>query len=179
MAAGDLLHFEDIEIGRVYLSAGRTITVADIVNFAGVSGDFAELHMSDDLDRGSELAARETGIGSGRIAHGLLGLVVQSALGGQAVRTAGVAFLGLTWQFRHPILPGDPLYVRLFASDKRLSESRPGTGIVKWSREVLNQHGDVVQDGETVLLVRTRAGGERRGDTTMSHPKVRTRTQEA
>jgi acyl dehydratase len=145
----EALHFEDIEIGREYTSSGRTITVADIVNFAGVSGDFAELHMSDDLDD-------EAGMFGGRIAHGLLGLVVQSALGGQAVHTAGLAFLGTNWRFRGPIRPGDTIRVRLHASEKRLSGSRPGTGIVTWHREVFNQRGEVVQEGESMLLVRCR-----------------------
>ena len=143
------LHYEDVEIGREYTSAGRTITVADIVNFAGVSGDFAELHMSDDL-------GAEDSMYGGRIAHGLLGLVVQSALGGQAVRTAGLAFLGTNWRFRGPIRAGDTLRVRLHAAEKRLSASRPGTGIVTWRREVFNQRGEVVQEGESVLLIRCR-----------------------
>jgi acyl dehydratase len=147
-----VLHFEDVEIGKGYISTGRTITLADIVNFAGVSGDFAELHLSDDIGGNDSLF-------KGRIAHGLLGLVVQSALGGQAVRVAGLAFLGLSWRFRLPIHPNDTLYVRLHASEKRLSESRPGTGIVTWSRQVLNQRGDVVQEGESVLLVRCRGEG--------------------
>jgi acyl dehydratase len=147
-----VLHYEDIEVGREYTSAGRTITVADIVNFAGVSGDFAELHMSDDL-------SAEDGMFGGRIAHGLLGLVVQSTLGGQAVRTAGLAFLGTSWRFRGPIRSGDTLRVRLHAAEKRRSGSRPGTGIVTWHREVFNQRGEVVQEGESMLLVRCRDRG--------------------
>ncbi len=152
MADACVLHFEDVEIGKEYTSTGRTITVADIVNFAGVSGDFAEIHLSDDIDG-------KDGIFEGRIAHGLLGLVVQSALGGQAVRTAGLAFLGTNWRFRLPIRPDDTIYVRLRASEKRLSKSRPGTGIVTWYRQVLNQRGEVVQEGESMLLVRCRAEG--------------------
>jgi acyl dehydratase len=147
-----VLHYEDIELRREYTSAGRTITVADIVNFAGVSGDFAELHMSDDL-------SEDDGMFGGRIAHGLLGLVVQSALGGQVVRTAGLAFLGTNWRFRAPIRPGDTIRVRLHASEKRLSASRPGTGIVTWRREVFNQRGEIVQEGESMLLVRCRDRG--------------------
>lgn len=66
-ASAESLHYEDIEIGREYTSTGRTITVADIVNFAGVSGDFNELHMSDDRGADGQLFNQ-------RIAHGLLGL---------------------------------------------------------------------------------------------------------
>jgi 3-hydroxybutyryl-CoA dehydratase len=143
------LHFEDIEVGEKYISARRTITVTDIVNFAGVSGDFAELHLVDK-------PGGDDALFPGRIAHGLLGLIVQNTLGGQALRTAGLAFLGIDWRFVRPLYPNDTVYVRIWASDKRLSQSRPGSGIVTFARELLNQRDEVVQEGTTSLLIRCR-----------------------
>jgi acyl dehydratase len=148
------LYFEDLEVGVEYRSTGRTITVADIVNFAGVSGDFAELHMSDDIRRPEGDEGESAPLYPGRIAHGLLGLIVHSRQGGEAAPTAGLAFLGIDkWRFRLPILPGDTLYARLHVKEKRLSASHPGAGVVTWHREVLNQKDEVVQDGEMTLLV--------------------------
>jgi 3-hydroxybutyryl-CoA dehydratase len=134
------------------LSARRTITVTDIVNFAGVSGDFAEVHLVDE-------AADENALFPGRVAHGLLGLVIQNTLGVQALPTAGLAFLGIDWRFVAPIFPGDTVHVRIWAADKRPSRSRPGAGVVTFARELVNQRGEVVQQGTTSVLVRCRGTG--------------------
>jgi acyl dehydratase len=67
------LCFEDLEVGIEYRSPGRTITMTDIVNFAGVSGDFAELHMSDDVRQAKGRDEQSTLLRQGRIAHALLG----------------------------------------------------------------------------------------------------------
>jgi acyl dehydratase len=143
-----VLYYEDIELDQVRRSPMRTVTVADIVNFAGVSGDFAELHLSDVPPEGSLFA--------GRIAHGLLGMVIQNTQGGQAFKTAGVALLGFDWRFLLPILAGDTVHTRAHASAKRLSASRPGLGVVTWQRELVNQRDEVVQAGTSTLLVRCR-----------------------
>ncbi len=162
MANAEILYFEDIEVGgEPCISPGRTITVADITNFAGVSGDFSEPHVNHDLmngaARGSQFAAAAE-LFQGPIAHGLLGLIVQDALVSRVMpRTAGMAFLGINWRFRGPIRPGDTLYVRFWLKDKRLSTSRPGTGILTWGREVFNQNDEVVQEGEQLVLVQCRA----------------------
>jgi 3-hydroxybutyryl-CoA dehydratase len=149
MSTDERLHYEDTEIDRRYVSPRRTIAVADIVNFAGVSGDFAELHLVDEPIGDDPLFP-------GRIAHGLLGLVIENTLGGQAMRTAGLAFLGIDWKFLLPLFPGDTVFVRIWASDKRLSRSRPTTGIVTFGRELVNQRDEIVQAGTTSLLVRCR-----------------------
>ena len=65
-------HFEDFTLGDVATSAGRTITETDNVNFAGLSGDFTQLHTNVE-------AARQGPFGQ-RVAHGLLGLAVANAL---------------------------------------------------------------------------------------------------
>ena len=76
-AGGDRQYFEDIEVGQEYVSPGRTVTEADIVAFAGLSGDYNVLHTDAEF--------MWTSIFGERIAHGLLGLAIQSGLGTRAM----------------------------------------------------------------------------------------------
>ncbi len=150
MDMSDGIYFEDLEIGREEVSPGRTVTEADIVNFAGLSGDFNILHTDADF-------VRQTPFGQ-RIAHGLLGLSFATGL---AARNPGasqhrlVAFLGMTWDFRHPVFIGDTIHVAKTISSKRAT-SKPGLGVVVHDAKVVNQHGQVCQEGQwtTMYLMR-------------------------
>lgn len=143
--------WEDFAIGETAESSARTITEADIVNFAGLSGDFNPIHV--DAEHAS------ASIFGQRIAHGLLGLAVASGLhmrGGVQYETV-LAFLGIErWTFQRPILIGDTIRVHMTISDKRPT-SKPDRGILRQQIELRNQRGEVVQHGEFVLLVRRRA----------------------
>jgi len=141
--------FEDIEVGHEYVSPGRTVTEADIVAFAGLSGDYNVLHTDAEFMR--------TSIFGERIAHGLLGLAIQSGLGTRAMPRpfATIAFLGLRWRFKGPIKIGDTIKVRIQVTDKR-ETSKPDRGIVVLQRTVTNQRGEVVQEGDTDILVERR-----------------------
>ena len=142
--------FEDIQVGEEYLSPGRTVTEADIVAFAGLSGDYNVLHTDAEFMR--------TSIFGERIAHGLLVLSISSGLSTRAMARpfATLAFLGLRWRFKGPIKIGDTIKVRLRISDKR-ETSKPDRGIVTIQRTVLNQRGEVVQEGDTEIMVERRA----------------------
>ena len=142
-------YFEDIRVGDEYVSPGRTVTEADIVAFAGLSGDYNILHTDAEYMR--------TSIFGERIAHGLLGLALQSGLGTRAMARpfATLAFLGLRWRFKAPIKIGDTIKVRLKVTDKR-ETSKPDRGIVAIQRSVLNQRGEVVQEGDTDIMVERR-----------------------
>jgi acyl dehydratase len=142
-------YFEDIQVGDEYLSPGRTVTEADIVAFAGLSGDYNVLHTDAEFMKGS--------IFGERIAHGLLGLSISSGLGTRAVPRpfATLAFLGLRWRFKGPIRIGDTIKVRLRVTDKR-ETSKPDRGIVTIQRHVLNQRGEIVQEGDTEIMVERR-----------------------
>ena len=91
------------------------------------------------------------------IAHGLLGLSISSGLGTRAMARpfATLAFLGLRWRFKGPIKIGDTIKVRVKVTDKR-ETSKPDRGIVVLSRAVTNQRGEVVQEGETDIMVERR-----------------------
>jgi acyl dehydratase len=150
MPGEDRQYFEEIQVGIEYVSPGRTVTEADIVAFAGLSGDYNVLHTDAEFMR--------TSIFGERIAHGLLGLAIQSGLGARATSRpfATIAFLGLRWRFKGPIKIGDTIKVRVKVSDKR-ETSKPDRGIVVLQRSVTNQRGEVVQEGETDIMVERRA----------------------
>src|SRR5499426_2893884 len=142
-------YFEEIEVGEEFESPGRTVTETDIVLFAGLSGDYNVLHTDAEFMR--------TSLFGERIAHGLLGLAISSGLGSRAMPRpfATIAFLGLRWRFKGPIKIGDTIKVRMKVTGKR-ETSKPDRGIVTVQRHVLNQRGEVVQEGDTELMIERR-----------------------
>ena len=139
--------FEDLAPGDWFETGRIIVTEAHIVAFAGLSGDFFDVHMDDEF-------ARAQGFPS-RIAHGLLGLALVDGLKNRApVRIMAAASLGWKWKFTHAILVGDRIGAVIRVLEKRLSSK--GKGIVTLSLEVTRQDGNVVQRGETVLITRLR-----------------------
>jgi acyl dehydratase len=148
MVADDRRYFEDIQVGEEYLSPGRTVTEADIVIFAGLSGDYNVLHTDAEFMKSS--------IFGERIAHGLLGLAIQSGLLTRGMRPyATLALLGLRWKFKGPIKIGDTIKVRAKVISKK-ETGKPDRGVVTLDRQVVNQKGEVVQEGETDVMVARR-----------------------
>ena len=139
--------FEQIEPGTEVTSAGRTVTETDIVNFAGLSGDFNPLHTDEEWVRAN--TAFPT-----RIAHGLL---VQSIAEGLAVEGISswkiLAFLEVQRRMRGPVFPGDRISQRYKVVSKRPSSKDPSRGIVEVAIEILNQKGEVVQDGYNRYMI--------------------------
>jgi 3-hydroxybutyryl-CoA dehydratase len=146
------LYFEEFEVGRKVVSPGRTITETDVVMFAGLSGDYNQLHTD-------EVFAQDAQFGS-RVAHGLLGLAVASGLATRLGLMEGTveAFLGLDWKFRRPIYLGDTIHVTVEIANTRAMR-RLGGGIVDFDVEVVNQDGDVVQKGQWRVLAKGRESG--------------------
>lgn len=143
------LYFDDLRLGQEWESPGRTVTQADIVSFAGLSGDFNPVHIDHHY-------ARTTLFGR-PIAHGLLVLSIGSGLGlyNPPVRT--LAFLGIReWNFKGPVFIDDT--VRLKSRVVFLeARARGRRGVVTWHRALANQDGKVVQQGTTLTLVEARA----------------------
>ena len=148
----DLLYYEDVPVGLTYDTGGLLVTDTYIVQFAGLCGDFFDVHMDDDF-------ARSVGF-NGRIAHGLLGLILVDGLKNRAEkRFAAIASLSWQWNFRAPLYPGTRIFGRLTVAQKRLT-SRGDRGILTLSVQVLNNQGDVLQEGTNLLMVRTRSTQE-------------------
>src|SRR2546430_16588397 len=118
--------FDDIAVGEEYESPGRTVTEADIVLFAGLSGDYNVLHTDAEFMKQS--------IFGERIAHGLLGLSIQAGLFTRATQPyATLAFVGLRWQVKGPIKIGDTIRVRARVSAKK-ETSQGDRGVVTVER---------------------------------------------
>jgi acyl dehydratase len=132
-----------------FRSPGRTITDADLVGFAGLTGDFSELHTSDVYARSSQFGRR--------VAHGMLGLAYAHGLmwarTGELRQTA-IAFLGISdWRFVGPIFVGDTIFVDYTLAELRDSRSRPTQAVATFDVTVVNQQGSTVQQGHKALLV--------------------------
>ena len=142
-------YWEEIDVGEEYLSPGRTVTEADIVNFAGLSGDWNVLH--------TDAESMKHSLYGERIAHGLLGLAIQAGLSARAMPRpfATLAFTGLRWRFKGPIRIGDTIKVQVRVKEKR-EGSMPDRGLMVLSRQVSNQRGEVVQEGEMDFLIARR-----------------------
>lgn len=141
--------WSDLHVGQRFRSTSRTIGEAEVSGFAGLTGDFSELHTSD-------VFAQATPYGR-RVAHGLLGLSVAHGLmwarSGQ-FRDSAIAFLGIReWSFTGPIYLGDTIHVEYEVAELRVSRSNPDRGIATFSVEVKNQDGEVVQRGTKALLM--------------------------
>lgn len=144
------MYFEEYQIGTEVVTQGRTITETDIVNFAGLSGDFNTIHTDAKF-------AKTTPFGD-RIAHGLLGLSVATGLANQLGFLDGtvIAFTGLEWKFKGAIKIGDTIHVT--AKVKQTKGMRAaGGGFVVFDARVLNQRDEVVQQGEWSVLVKSKA----------------------
>lgn len=141
--------YTDLYVGMAFRSPGRTIVDADLVSFAGLTGDFSELHMSDVYARASQFGRR--------VAHGMLGLAYAHGLmwarTGELRETA-IAFLGISdWKFVGPIFIGDTIFVNYKIAELRESKSRPTQAIASFEVEIVDQDGRLVQSGRKALLV--------------------------
>lgn len=144
------LYFEEFEVGQTVVTAGRTITEADVVNYAGLSGDYNQIHTDARFAASFDFGQR--------IAHGLLvvsiavGLIVQTGL----MEGTVFAFRDLEWKFSQPVYLGDTIHVRLEVVEVK-AVSRLGGGSIQAKVSVLNQEDRVVQRGVVTMLVKGRS----------------------
>lgn len=144
------LYFEDVDVGFRFETPSRTVTEADLVAFAGVSGDFNPLH--------TDAVFAADSIYGERIAHGALVLSLATGLR-QRVGLFDGTLLGLLeirhWRFSTPVRIGDTIRVVSEVTELRPT-SKPDRGVMVQRVEVLNQDDVAVQTGELVMLVRRR-----------------------
>ena len=146
-------YFEELEIGETLHTHRRTITESDVVNFAGISGDFFYAHMDD-------VAAKES-IFERRVAHGYFVLAAAAGLFVDPAPGPVLANYGLeNLRFVKPVFIGDMIQVRLTCKQKTAKEDREGRvpqGVVAWDVEVTNQAAEPVAVYTILTLVRRRA----------------------
>ena len=145
------LYFDDVEIGQEWESQGRTVTESDIVGFAGLSGDFNVIHMDHEFAKTTPFRRP--------IAHGLLVFSISSGLGLFHPPMRTLAFMSIrAWYFRGPVFIGDTIRLRTRVLEKE-ARARGRRGVITWQRQIVNQAGKVVQEGETLTLVEGRGSG--------------------
>jgi acyl dehydratase len=144
------LYYEDVEVGSVFHTLRRTVTETDLVNFAGVSGDFNPLHMDAEY-------AKESLFGQ-RVAHGILVLGIATGLR-QGIGLFDGTLMGLLelrdWRFLAPVFIGDTVRVETEVTDLRPT-SKPDRGVMTQRISVLKQDDTLVQQGELVALLKRR-----------------------
>ena len=142
-------YLEDYEIGREYTSQGRTITEADVVNFAGVSGDFNPLHTDEEFGKANQFGKR--------IAHGALGFIISNGLNNQMGIAEGtpIAFIECTVKYTAPLLIGDTVHIVVIPTEV-IHSSKPGKGILKQLVKLVNQDERVIMESNQTLMVKSR-----------------------
>lgn len=140
-----LLTYEDVDVGDEFMSPSRTVSESDVFQFAGLTGDYNELHTS-------EVFAETTSYGT-RIVHGMLTLAIANGLYVRIGIFKNSIFLGIDkWRFLKPVKIGDTIRLRLLIEDKR--ETKEGKrGIIGMKYEVLNQKDEAVAEGSLHRMV--------------------------
>ncbi len=144
------LYFEEFSVGQKIVTAGRTVTESDIVSFAGLSGDYTQLHTDAEFSKTTPFGQR--------VAHGILGLSIASGLAIQSGVLEGtvMAFREINeWKFVKPIFIGDTIHVVMEVKETK-SIPRIGGGSIVIVLDVVNQKGETVMKGAWTALVANR-----------------------
>jgi 3-hydroxybutyryl-CoA dehydratase len=141
------LWFEEFKVGQQFITSARTITETDIVSFAGLSGDYNQIHTDKEF-------ANNTPFGQ-RVAHGLLILSIASGLAMRSGVLEGtvIAFREInTWKFTSPVFIGDTIHVEVnVISTKPIPRIQGGSLIIEIV--VRNQRDEVTMKGTWTALV--------------------------
>ncbi|MCJ7721519.1 MaoC family dehydratase N-terminal domain-containing protein [Candidatus Bathyarchaeota archaeon] len=138
--------FEDFEIGQEFQTSGRTITESDMLNFAGLSGDFNPLHLDEEFAKGSPFKTR--------VPHGLCIMSISTGLIDRlgVISCTALACLEINWKFFKPVLIGDSIRVVMKVLEKK--ESKKGDrGVVTFEMMIFNQKGEKVEVGLWKLMM--------------------------
>lgn len=148
---GTGLTYEEFELGAIYNTQARTVTEADVVNFAGLSGDFNPLHTNAE-------AAKNTPFGE-RIAHGMLTVAMSTGMANMTGLMAGttIALMEQNIQYKGAVKFGDTVRLQMEVIEKR-ETSKPDRGIVKLAARVLNQRDELVVDMVWTQLMKRQGG---------------------
>jgi acyl dehydratase len=142
------MYWEQWEVGQIFVTSGRTVTETDIVNFAGISGDYNPLHINEEYCKGTKFGTR--------VAHGPL---VYAIAAGQLFQLhlyddTLIAFLGFeSLRFTKPVKIGDTIHAKVTVLEKA-ETSKVEQGVMKRQLQVINQRGEVVQEGVQAFLLR-------------------------
>ena len=145
MSGAEELHglfFEDLAVGQTAVIA-RTITDADIVLFAGISGDTNPVHINEEFAAGTMF--------SGRIAHGMLTASFISTVIGTRLPGPGCIYLSQSLRFKAPVRVGDTIWARATVTELFPEKRRAALSTTVTVRD------KVVLEGEALVMVPLRA----------------------
>lgn len=147
------MHFEEFSVGQRFVTGGRTVTETDVMTYAYLSGDLNPIHVD-------EVFASTTQFGR-RLAYGQLVTILAAGMRTRLGLLEGtaIAMLETTARYLRPVFIGDTITVEVAVAETRLS-GKGGRGVVRLGLTVRNQHGEAVQEGEVVQLVRCRDRNE-------------------
>ncbi len=142
-------YLDQFVLGETHITPGRTITETDVTMFAALTGDYNEIHTSEEYAKNSNFGKR--------IAHGLLLLSISHGLISRLdmIDGTGIGFAEIEdWKFKAPVFFNDTVYVKVTVTEIRNSRTKPDRGILKLFLQVVNQHDQVVQEGTKVLMMK-------------------------
>lgn len=141
------LTFDQFQLGDRYISQSRTVTEADVVTFAGLSGDFNPLHTDAEF-------GRKTPFGE-RIAHGMLIAAMSTGMANWTGVFEGttLALMEQVIRYKGAVRFGDTVHLELEVLEKKPT-SKSDRGVVRFAARVCNQRQETVIDGEWTLLMR-------------------------
>ncbi len=144
------LYIEDFEDDKIYTSQARTITETDVMNFAGLTGDFNPLHTDEEFAKEGPFKAR--------VAHGMLGGAIMTGMSNQLGIFEGttIAFLELTQKYVAPLFIGATVHLELKIKEKRMS-SKPGRGIITFFANLIDSEGKHITEAEWVITMQARS----------------------
>jgi acyl dehydratase len=139
--------FDEFEIGQRFVTPGRTIMEGDIGAFAGLTGDYNPVHTDETFAAASDFGSR--------IAHGPMGIGIAFGLASRLDLIDGtvVALLGVNWDFKAPMRPGDTIRALISVTGKRPVKN-PSLGLIELAIELVSQREEILQSGSARLLLR-------------------------
>ncbi len=144
------LTFDEFEVGATYVSQARTVTEADVVAFAGVSGDFNPLHTNAEFGKSTPFGER--------IAHGMLVVSIATGMAQWSGIFEGttIALMQQVIRYKGAVKFGDTVHLEQEVLEKK-ETSKTDRGVVIFASRVLNQRDEVVIDGEWTLLMKRKS----------------------
>jgi len=139
--------FNEFNVGDKFTTASRTITEADVVNFAGLSGDFNPIHTDEEFGKSTPF--------KGRVAHGMLSVAIATGLANQLGIYEGttIALLSMTINYKGAVKLGDTIHLVLKVVEKK-ETSKDDRGIVTFDAMVYNQNDEPIVEGQWVVMLR-------------------------
>ena len=141
------LTFDQFNLGDTFASQGRTVTEADVVSFAGLSGDFNPLHTDEEF-------AKTTPFGT-RIAHGMLSAAMATGMANWTGVFEGttIALMEQVIQYKGAVKFGDTIHLEITVAEKK-ETSKQDRGVVVFETRVCNQEGKAVIEGKWTLMMK-------------------------